>query len=331
MQHNDAVTRYEYDAFGRRSAKVTAAGRTDYLWDGNTLIGEYCQGEYRWYVFEPNSNKPLALLSGGQLYFYQLDQLGTPLSLTDSENNIVWQAHYTVFGKATVTVNNIDNPIRFQGQYYDSESGLHYNHFRYYDPQTGRFISQDPIGLLGGINHYQYAPNHINWIDPLGLSCKEECSGEKRFNTSDEAALYIMKLANPMSKRDNLEYGGLIFKDATGKYGYTGPIVGTEDGVNPFDGSAKVPDDSLEVGYWHTHGEYSAFDQYDNIVRTADPSLDDFNSDHFSSQDLNVADYKGKSSEEYKGYVGTPGNIYRGYDAKSKKQYILDKPAPIDD
>lgn len=331
LQHNDAVTRYEYDAFGRRSAKITAAGRTDYLWEGNTLIGEYCQGEYRWYVFEPNSNKPLAMISGGQLYFYQLDQLGTPLSLTDSDNNIVWQAHYTVFGKATVTVNKIDNPIRFQGQYYDSESGLHYNHFRYYDPQTGRFISQDPIGLLGGINHYQYAPNHINWIDPLGLSCKEECSGEKRFNTSDEAALYIMKLANPMSKRDNLEYGGLIFKDATGKYGYTGPIVGTEDGVNPFDGSAKVPDDSLEVGYWHTHGEYSAFDQYDNIVRTGDPSLDDFNSDHFSSQDLNVADYKGKSSEEYKGYVGTPGNIYRGYDAKSKKQYILDKPAPIDD
>ena len=79
-----------------------------------------------------------------------------------------------MFGKATVTINDIDNPIRFQGQYYDSESGLHYNHFRYYDPQTGRFISQDPIGLLGGINHYQYAPNHINWVDPLGLCAKED-------------------------------------------------------------------------------------------------------------------------------------------------------------
>ncbi|MBU2114230.1 MAG: RHS domain-containing protein [Gammaproteobacteria bacterium] len=168
------VTRYEYDAFGRRSAKITANGRTDYLWDANQLIGEYYQGEYRWYLYEPGSNKPLALVSGGQLYFYQTDHLGTPLSLTDSANNIVWRAHYTVFGKATVTVNDIDNPIRFQGQYYDSESGLHYNHFRYYDPQTGRFISQDPIGLLGGINHYQYAPNHINWVDPLGLCAKED-------------------------------------------------------------------------------------------------------------------------------------------------------------
>jgi RHS repeat-associated protein len=116
------------------------------------------------------------LIKQGRVYFYQLDQLGTPLSLTDSENTIVWQAHYSVFGKATVTVNKIDNPIRFQGQYFDNESGLHYNHFRYYDPETGRFISQDPIGLLGGINHYQYAPNHINWIDPLGLCAKEDGS-----------------------------------------------------------------------------------------------------------------------------------------------------------
>ena len=328
----EEVTRYEYDAYGRRSAKVTASGRTDYLWEANNLVGEYRQGEYRWYIYEPDTNKPLALLAGGQLYFYQLDQLGTPLSLTDADNNVVWQAQYSVFGKATVIVNTVDNPIRFQGQYYDSESGLHYNHFRYYDPKTGRFISQDPIGLLGGINHYQYAPNHINWVDPLGLSCKEEGHQvEKRFNTSDDAALHIMKQANPMSKRDNLEYGGLIFKDASGKYGYTGPIVGTEDGVNPFDGSAKVPNDTAEVGYWHTHGEYSAFDQHGKIVRTGDPSLDDFNSDHFSSQDLNVADYKGKVSPEYKGYVGTPGNIYRGYDAKTKKQYILDKPAKTDD
>ncbi|MEH8017678.1 RHS domain-containing protein [Rheinheimera muenzenbergensis] len=101
-----------------------------------------------------------------------MDQLGTPLSLTDSENNIVWQAYYSVFGKATLTVNTIDNPIRFQGQYYDSESGLHCNHFKYYDPQTGRLISQDPIWLLGSINHCQYAPNHINWVDPLGCYVK---------------------------------------------------------------------------------------------------------------------------------------------------------------
>ena len=66
--------------------------------------------------------------------------------------------------------------LRFQGQYFDAETGLHYNRFRYYDPDCGRFVSQDPIGLRGGVNLYQYAPNPVDWIDPLGLSnC--QCNG----------------------------------------------------------------------------------------------------------------------------------------------------------
>ncbi|MEZ8188294.1 RHS repeat-associated core domain-containing protein, partial [Shewanella sp. 5S214] len=73
----------------------------------------------------------------------------------------------------------IVNPIRFQGQYFDDESGLHYNRFRYYSPGQARFIHQDPIGLVVGINHYQYAPNPVNWVDPFGLLCKE---GEKKLD-----------------------------------------------------------------------------------------------------------------------------------------------------
>ncbi|MWP63252.1 RHS repeat-associated core domain-containing protein, partial [Gilliamella sp. Pas-s25] len=63
-----------------------------------------------------------------------------------------------------------ENPLRFQGQYYDEETGLHYNLNRYYDPFTGRYITQDPLGILGGLNSYQYAGSDpINWVDPLGL------------------------------------------------------------------------------------------------------------------------------------------------------------------
>ena len=61
------------------------------------------------------------------------------------------------------------NPIRFQGQYYDQETGLHYNRHRYYDPQTGQFIGKDPVGYAGGLNLYRYADNPVGWIDPLGL------------------------------------------------------------------------------------------------------------------------------------------------------------------
>jgi len=67
-------------------------------------------------------------------------------------------------------------PLRFQGQYFDEETGLHYNRFRYYDPDCGRFISQDPIGLYGGNNLYQYAPNPVDWIDPEGLAKKKRYS-----------------------------------------------------------------------------------------------------------------------------------------------------------
>ena len=69
--------------------------------------------------------------------------------------------------------------MRFQGQYWDEETGLHYNRFRYYDPGTGQFTQQDPIGLLGGINNYRYAPNPSGWVDPLGLSCERENSGRQ--------------------------------------------------------------------------------------------------------------------------------------------------------
>nr|WP_261388023.1 RHS repeat-associated core domain-containing protein [Pantoea soli] len=74
-------------------------------------------------------------------------------------------------------------PLRYAGQYADSETGLHYNLFRYYDPQIGRFTVQDPIGLQGGWNLYQYAPNPLGWIDPWGLTSRRAA-----FRTAKEQA-----------------------------------------------------------------------------------------------------------------------------------------------
>ena len=74
-----------------------------------------------------------------------------------------------------LTGGRVEQNLRMQGQYYDEESGLHYNLFRYYDPDSGRFTQLDPIGLAGGLNLYQYAPNALGWVDPLGLTkCKPE-------------------------------------------------------------------------------------------------------------------------------------------------------------
>lgn len=148
------------------------------------------------------------------VWFYHCDHLGTPQEMTDHTGSIIWKAEYKAWGecKAERAKSNffenseiISNNIRFQGQYFDEETGLHYNRYRYYLPYVGRFISKDPIGLLGGHNVYAYAPNSMAWIDPLGLNnrnknknkqhkkSKEETCGQGR--TSRQARREVMRKA----------------------------------------------------------------------------------------------------------------------------------------
>ncbi|MGL5003170.1 MAG: RHS repeat domain-containing protein, partial [Casimicrobium sp.] len=139
------------------------------------------------------------------VYYYHCDQIGAPQELTDEQGKIVWAASYKVWGeteslqflktgtddrpqdsyqvfsrntrtiayedsKRVQSLNLIEQPIRFQGQYFDQETQLHYNRFRYYDPVVGRFIHQDPIGLKGGFNLFTSIPNPFAWSDARGLS-----------------------------------------------------------------------------------------------------------------------------------------------------------------
>jgi RHS repeat-associated protein len=106
------------------------------------------------------------------------DHLGTPQKLTDSTGTVVWSADYKRFGEATVTVSTITNNLHFPGQYFDAETGLHYNYFRDYNPVIGRYVQADPIGLAGGdVNVYRYVMNNSNCnVDPDGLLCKNKNS-----------------------------------------------------------------------------------------------------------------------------------------------------------
>ncbi|WPD24572.1 MAG: RHS repeat-associated core domain-containing protein [Candidatus Electrothrix scaldis] len=103
-------------------------------------------------------------------YYYINDHLGTPQIITDDSGAVVWQAEYLPFGNVNISVAQIENNLRFPGQYYDVETGLHYNWNRYYSPETGRYIAADPIGLDGGMNLYAYVGgNPINSVDVFGL------------------------------------------------------------------------------------------------------------------------------------------------------------------
>jgi RHS repeat-associated protein len=108
--------------------------------------------------------------SSSTVYYYLNDHLGTPQVITDEDGEVVWRGDYRPFGEATVNPDSIVNSnFRFPGQYYDQETGLHYNWHRYYDPRVGRYLRPDPIGYLGGINLYAYCSDDpVNWIDPTG-------------------------------------------------------------------------------------------------------------------------------------------------------------------
>ena len=194
---------YHYDALGRRSRKaVRYKGKTEqttrFLWQGYRLLQEQRDdGSRRSWSYDPASPwSPLAALEqagdsrSADIYWYHTDLNSAPLEVTDAAGNLCWSGQYDTFGKlqgqtvagaAKRQGAQYQQPLRYAGQYQDDESGLHYNLFRYYEPEVGRFTTQDPIGLRGGLNLYQYAPNPLMWVDPLGLSA---CGAEKNKKTT---------------------------------------------------------------------------------------------------------------------------------------------------
>ncbi|MBK3460239.1 RHS repeat-associated core domain-containing protein [Pseudomonas haemolytica] len=229
---NGETASYRYDPFGRRISKTVDDKTTEFFWQGDKLIAEHHADCHRSYIYEPNSFRPLALLEGygpkdTKPYHYQLDHLGTPQELTTPEGEIVWSAHYRAYGQiARLDVGKIDNPLRFQGQYFDQESGLHYNRHRYYNPDIGRYLTPDPVKLAGGINGYQYVPNPTGWVDPLGLSTcpgADECKPYQNTETSHRQAKVdegAPPLPGPDNKREYLYRGDLREPDEIFENGF---------------------------------------------------------------------------------------------------------------
>ncbi|MBD8191058.1 RHS domain-containing protein [Pseudomonas fluorescens] len=174
-----------YDPLGRRIEKAERdhkghlLGNTCFIWDAAQLLQEHRHQQTSLYIYGDSGYEALARVDGTgplqKVRYYHSDLNGMPELLTEADGSSVWQAHYRVWGN---TLKEVREPyyieeqnLRFQGQYLDRETGLHYNTFRFYDPDIGRFATPDPIGLSGGLNLYTYAPNPFGWIDPWGWSC----------------------------------------------------------------------------------------------------------------------------------------------------------------
>ena len=139
------IAEYYYDPFGRRLWKDVGGTRIYFFYADEGLIAEYnaSGNEVQSYGYKPDSTwttAPLFLKQNGQYYFYQNDHLGTPQKLVAQNGALVWAAQYKAFGEASVEIEMITNNLRFPGQYFDVETGWHYNFYRDYNPRIGRYI-----------------------------------------------------------------------------------------------------------------------------------------------------------------------------------------------
>ena len=190
---------FRYDALGRRIEKVFDGRVYRYLWDGDVILHEWDYAEadrpntvvtetgevtldrpelvenlITW-VYDSDSYVPTAKIVGDRHYSIISDYIGRPVQAYDDNGNIVWQADYDIYGN----LRNLHGsrqfiPFRQLGQYEDEEIGLYYNRFRYYDPRTGNYISQDPIRLMGNNpTLYGYVEDCNQEIDIWGLDCSK--------------------------------------------------------------------------------------------------------------------------------------------------------------
>ncbi|MEN8650053.1 RHS repeat-associated core domain-containing protein [Streptomyces sp. 21So2-11] len=198
--------RYRYDPLGRRIAKQrfaddgeTVLEQTDFTWDGTTLCEQTTRSgalpnpvALTW---DHDGLYPLAqterLLALGtqqetvdeRFFSIITDLVGTPTELIDEAGNLAWRSHSTLWGATSWSATSTTyTPLRFPGQYFDLETGLHYNFHRHYDPETARYVTLDPLGLAPALNPVTYVSNPHSWTDPLGLAPCKKSAEELNWN-----------------------------------------------------------------------------------------------------------------------------------------------------
>ena len=259
---------YTYDALGRRIGKGRLKNeevsetsfphdlsgndlenQTRFVWDGSHLLQEiHPDGRYTYIYTDPDSYEPLAQVRNWtnedgenrqQTRYFHCDQIGIPREMTDKDGNLLWFGNYTGWGRLkeeTKVTDSAYQPFRLQNQYCDEETGLHYNFFRYYEPDAGRFVNQDRIGLLGGENLYRFAKNTQVWVDLLGLSptpgaCNTPCSRE---DIIEYTKLEVGKRENDIKSIASDARVGIRGSTASGKSSYKGTNWSPSSDIDAF-------------------------------------------------------------------------------------------------
>jgi RHS repeat-associated protein len=244
-----ATWRYLHDPLGRRIAKQRLDGdrvveETSFTWDGVHLAEQSTHGsrETLTTTWDRDGLRPVSQVErrtmadapqqvvDERFFAIVTDLIGTPTELVDESGGIAWHARRTLWGITSRGAGaTADTPLRFPGQYFDAETGLHYNYFRHYDPTLGQYTSADPLGLAGGPNQRSYALNPMAWLDYLGLlTCRQNAAqlrqnmaAEGRAPAPGQAAAHIVPSGGSQGhwaygarSRDLLDAHGVDINDA---------------------------------------------------------------------------------------------------------------------
>ncbi|MEU9446385.1 putative T7SS-secreted protein [Streptomyces sp. NPDC048304] len=275
--------RYTYDPLGRRTAKLrmaadgeTVVDRVDFTWDGTTLCEQTTTSPDLpnpvTLTWDHQGLRPLAQTEritaaeapqneiDSRFFAIVTDLVGTPSELIDEQGDIAWRTRSTLWGTTAWTANSTTyTPLRFPGQYYDPETGLHYNYFRHYDPETARYLTADPLGLGPAPNPSTYVSNPLSWTDYLGLA--PDYISIYRTPKGAHAEYELANGPNPANHQPGVDIGGGIISDGKIYFGerdvaaeYAGPT-----GVNFAKGMVKY---DMHPSFLEEFGEHAKIHDY---------------------------------------------------------------------
>jgi len=207
----NGVISFTYDPFGRRIRKVSPAGAaTIYVYDGSNIEEELnadgTLGER--YTYGSGTDEPLVGQRQPKIFFYEADGLGSVTSLTDPTGAVAATYTYDSFGFLTGSTGSATNWFRYTARQFDSDTALYYYRARYYDPTVGRFISEDPIRVRGGINFYPYVHNNsVNVTDPLGLCDRKPITCDTILPDGSTIGSRVAALSNSINSQGQLIEG----------------------------------------------------------------------------------------------------------------------------
>ncbi|MFO1165825.1 MAG: RHS repeat-associated core domain-containing protein [Paracoccus sp. (in: a-proteobacteria)] len=327
--------RYGYDPFGRRITRQSDGGESYAMqWEGDRQIAEApmtADGTVAWqdarhWVYEGAGFRPLAQIQGETLHYIVTDHLGTPRELLSEDGETVaWRAELTLWGDmaelrlprraANDDSPPADCPIRFQGQWHDAESGLHYNRLRYYDPDATQYLSPDPIGINGGTRPQAYVDDPNASVDPLGLA--PLTPGDFGTGTlTDDPALHK------------------IWLDSLRKATSTGRENAYTRVLDIYESGGQPTYKQLERAFSYVNSKYFLPDARDagytiKEVHHWNFSKGDYPAQVFDPRNLVPTETRQQHTDIHRATTGNPSNIWAGPIAEEHRLNIPDIATPI--